>query len=156
MLPIVDIAKFCDRPQDLQRAAEIDTMGRALEYDDAKKRRTITITMLLLEDVPELIIDLLFIYSYGQGIGDVTLFVVSLVLTALHMVRVCADLLFQYKNISRIPRILILKSEEDAQLNLDESNPSTITHIFAFGVDLSSANLHTVLRKQRKSLQSFM
>ena len=154
LLPVVDIAKYCDRPEHQQRGAELDTMSRKLDYDDAKKRRTITITMLLLEDIPELCIDLLFIYLYTKNIEDFTLFAVSMVLTAIHMLRMGVDLHFQWKNISHIPRILIVEHKGNVQQQLDGVNPSVCTHIFAFNVDLSQKRLQMFLQKQRKSLQS--
>ncbi len=153
--------------EDLQRRkqtrrAELDTMVENLESYDAKIRIWTTFVLLVFEDVAELSIDLVFIFYYGHGIGDTTLFAISLALTAIHMIRVGADLGFQLWYRKNIPKILVLdgeKGNKGIQEQLGKFDKlSTCAGIISSFIDLSESTeqLKMFLKRQRNSLKHCM
>jgi len=78
-----------------------------------KSSMSIAVVMLLLEDVPELIIDVVYAIRTEGGIGDVGLFAFTMIFTLFHICRVLAELWFEYKSLKEIPGALAVTSASD-------------------------------------------
>jgi hypothetical protein len=96
-MPNHDDSERSDRAVELRRVKYNATFAQAVT------RLRVTVVMLALEDVPELIIDLVFLFRVGGTVNDSTLFALTLSLTLLHMLRTRVELVFQLAFFKHIP-----------------------------------------------------
>lgn len=86
------------------------------EREDAQSMFRIGLVMIFLEDIPELIIDILFVLQAkdDNADDDQSLFVISVAFTVLHLIRVLFEVAFEMKYSQYIPEPLVIFKEEDA------------------------------------------
>lgn len=97
-----------------------------IEKKSIAAMRNVGVLMLAFEDVPELILDVIYIFRKGGKIPDMTLFIFTIVLSVLHMVRVIAEFQFESKTLDRLPVILEVGNPDN-----EADKPSRISSIFS-------------------------
>ena len=112
------------------RVAELRQAQHASVYAAAETRKRISLVMLFLEDIPELLIDVLFIVRLGGSVDNVALFALTTALTGLHMLRVGSELVFQFVNMKHIPQALHIRSQDELDCAYDTRAENA--HAFAY------------------------
>ena len=112
------------------RVAELRQAQHASVYAAAETRKRISLVMLFLEDIPELLIDVLFIVRLGGSVDNVALFALTTALTGLHMLRVGSELVFQFVNMKHIPQALHIRSQDELDRAYDTRAENA--HAFAY------------------------
>ena len=99
---------------------------------EAKKLRSESVTMLrnswamvLVEDIPELVIQLLYLYRSGGQIKNVPLFVIDIFFTVLHLIRVGTEIWFERKYAKHIPN----PDAPDAKVEIKSSDTAELTEL---------------------------
>ena len=82
-------------------------------------------TMVLFEDVPELIIQLVYLYRTGGQIKNVPLFVIDIFFTVLHLLRLGTEVQFERKFAKHIPN----PDSPDATVKVGKSDTAGVTQL---------------------------
>eukprot|EP00039_Didymoeca_costata_P002572 m.61166 g.61166 ORF g.61166 m.61166 type:complete len:543 (-) comp11381_c0_seq2:210-1838(-) len=132
---------------------------------DAESMMYIGLALVLVEDVPEITIDIIYILRSGGNIGNVALFAFTLLFSILHLLRELSQFMFEMKHKKYIPRGRVVQTLQD----LDDFSKrrheivhdycsleiTKITDIAAEAPKQDTAELAAYLMKQSKTLKFF-